>query len=50
MILDRAKFGDNVSDTATGELVSLVFCSSKEADLKVMAIYLPDEMMISRSC
>ena len=60
MILDRGKFGDNVSDTATGEVVSLFFLfverggpegatgevvqfgfySSKEADLKVMAICL----------
>ena len=60
MILDRGKFGDNVRDTATGEVVSLsflfvetggpqgatgeafslVFCSSKQADLKVMAICL----------
>ena len=39
MILDRGKFGDSVSDTATGELVSLVFCSSKEADhLKVRQV------------
>ena len=38
MILDCGKFGDNVSDTATGEVVSLVVCSSKEADLNVMAI------------
>ena len=50
MILDRGKFGDIVSDTATGEVVQYGFYSSKEADLKVMAIYLPDEMMISRSC
>ena len=38
MILERGKFGGNVSDTATGEVVSLVFCSSKEADLKVRQV------------
>ena len=35
---DRGKFGDNMSDTATGEVISLVFCSSKEADLKVRQV------------
>ena len=35
---DRGKFGDNVSDSATGEVVSLDFCSSKEADLKVRQV------------